>query len=87
MVLVAAFRRRVGLVDRADGFLGLEVWQSDRDLGELIMVSRRRDRDAFKRYMKSEAHRVSHARIDPGLDREIKLEALEHLQAYSVVAQ
>jgi heme oxygenase (mycobilin-producing) len=85
--LIAAFRNRARLVDDADGFIGLEVWQSDRDLGELIMVSRWRDRDAFKVYMKSESHRTSHARIDPGLDREIKLEALEHLHTYSVVAR
>jgi len=85
--LIAAFRRRARLVDHADGFIGLEVWQNDRDLGELIMVSRWRDRDAFKVYMRSEAHRVSHGRIDPGLDRAIKLEGLEHLHTYSVVAQ
>ncbi len=85
--LIAAFRRRAHLVDHADGFMGLEVWQSDRDLGELIMVSRWRDRDAFKVYMKGESHRISHAPIDPGLDREIKLEALEHLHTYSVVAR
>jgi heme-degrading monooxygenase HmoA len=41
------------------------VWQSDKDPGELVMVSRWRDRGAFKAYMKSERHRISHARIDP----------------------
>ncbi|MGE5636715.1 MAG: antibiotic biosynthesis monooxygenase family protein [Nocardioidaceae bacterium] len=84
--LVAAFRRRAHLVDDADGFVDLEVWQSDRDAGELIMVSRWRDREAFKRYMRSDAHRVSHGRIDPELDRRIKLERLEHLHTYEVVA-
>src|SRR5215212_6766251 len=74
--LVAAFRRRAHLVDSADGFVDLEVWHSDRDAGELVMVSRWRDRDAFKAYMKSDAHRTSHARIDPGLDAAIKLERL-----------
>ena len=29
--LVSAFRNRVGLVDAADGFVDLQVWQSDRD--------------------------------------------------------
>ena len=84
--LVAAFRRRAHLVDDADGFVDLQVWQSDRDRGELIMVSRWRDRDAFKTYMRSEEHRVSHDRIDPGLDEAIKLERLEHLHTYDVVA-
>jgi heme-degrading monooxygenase HmoA len=85
--LVAAFRRRAHLVDGADGFVDLQVWQSDRDPGELVMVSRWRDRDAFKAYMKSEAHRVSHDRIDPGLDEAIRLERLEHLHTYEVVAE
>jgi heme oxygenase (mycobilin-producing) len=85
--LVAAFRRRAGLVDSADGFVDLQVWQSDRDAGELVMVSRWRDREAFKAYMKSEAHRVSHDRIDPDLERAISLERLEHMHTYDVVAE
>ena len=85
--LVAAFRRRAHLVDAADGFVDLQVWQSDRDAGELVMVSRWRDRDAFKAYMKSDAHRVSHDRIPSDLDDAIKLERLEHLHTYDVVAE
>ena len=85
--LVTAFRSRVGLVDDADGFVDLQVWQSDRDEGELIMVSRWRDRDAFKAYMRSADHRVSHDRIDPELQDAIKLERLEHLHTYEVVAE
>src|SRR4051794_38441544 len=84
--LVGAFRRRVGLVDDADGFVDLQVWQSDRDAGELVMVSRWRDRDAFKAYMKSDDHRASHDRIDPELDAAIRLERLEHMHTYEVVA-
>ena len=85
--LVEAFRRRVHLVDQADGFVDLEVWQSDRDPGEIVMVSRWRDRSAFKEYMRSEAHRVSHERIDPDLDDAIGLERLEHMHTYEVVAE
>ncbi len=85
--LVAAFRGRARLVEEADGFVDLQVWQSDTDAGELVMVSRWRDRDAFKAYMKSERHRRSHERIDPDLDRAIKLERLEHLHTYEVVAE
>ena len=77
--LVAAFRRRARLVDSADGFVDLQVWQSDRDPGELVMVSRWDDRDCFKRYMKSRDHQVSHERIDPDLDAAIKLERLAHM--------
>jgi len=85
--LVSAFRRRARLVDDADGFVDLQVWQSDRDPGELVMVSRWRDRAAFTAYMRSEQHRISHDRIDPDLDAAIKLQALEHLHTYEVVAE
>jgi len=85
--LVTAFRGRARLVDDADGFVDLQVWQSDRDPGELVMVSRWRDRAAFTAYMRSEEHRVSHDRIDPDLDAAIKLQALEHLHTYDVVAE
>ena len=85
--LVAAFRDRLGLVDDFDGFLDLQVWQSDRDPGELVMVSRWRDRECFKTYMKSREHRVSHDRIAPDLDDAIRLERLEHLHTYEVVAE
>ena len=82
--LVGAFRRRAGLVEAVDGFVDLQVWQTDRDPGELTMVSRWRDRACFSTYMKSREHKISHERIDPDLDAAIKLERLEHLH---VVAQ
>jgi heme-degrading monooxygenase HmoA len=85
--LVRAFRARVGLVDHADGFVDLQVWQSDRDPGEVIMVSRWRDRAAFTAYMRSDAHKASHDRIPPELQDAIKLERLEHLHTYEVVAE
>ena len=85
--LVRAFRARARLVDHADGFVDLQVWQSDRDAGELIMVSRWRDRAAFTAYMRSDDHKTSHARIQPELDDAIKLERLEHLHTYDVVAE
>lgn len=85
--LVDAFRQRLGAVDQHDGFVDLQVWQSDRDQGELVMVSRWRDRAAFTAYMKSNDHARSHARIPPELDEVIKLEALEHLHTYEVVAE
>ena len=85
--LVAAFRRRAHLVDSAPGFVDLEVWRSDRDPEEVLMVSRWRDRAAFTTYMRSPEHRVSHERIDPGLQAAIRLERLEHLHTYDVVAQ
>ena len=50
------------------------------------MVSRWSDRAAFREYMKSDAHAISHARIPSDLQRDIELERLEHLHTYEVVA-
>lgn len=85
--LIAAFRARARLADSADGFIDLQVWQSDRDAGEILMVSRWSDRGAFKAYMKSAEHQISHDRIDPDLKRNIRLRRLEHLHTYEVVSE
>jgi len=85
--LVAAFRGRAGLVDGFEGFVDLQVWQSDRDPSELVMVSRWNTRAHFTAYMRSREHKVSHGRIDPGLDAAIALERLEHMHTYEVVAE
>lgn len=63
--LVAAFRGRLGLVDGFRGFEGLEVWRSDREPDEVIMVSRWRDRGCFRAYMRSRAHRAERSRLRP----------------------
>jgi heme-degrading monooxygenase HmoA len=85
--LVAAFRRRAGLVESHEGFIDLQVWRSDRDPSEVIMVSRCEDKDTFREYMKSSDHRKSHDRIDPLLRRAVTLERLENLHTYEVVVQ
>jgi heme oxygenase (mycobilin-producing) len=85
--LVRAFRNRLGAVDRFDGFTHLEVWRSDRDPGEVLMVSRWRDRASFTAYMRSAAHKQSHDRIPDDLDRAIRLERLDHLHTYDVVVK
>ncbi len=85
--LVRAFRARAHLVEAFEGFAGVEVWQSARDPGEILMVSRWRDRECFKTYMRSAEHRISHDRIDPDLDAAIRLERLEHWEEYEVVAE
>ena len=85
--LITAFRRRAHLVDDADGFIDLQVWRSDRDREEVLMVSRWRDRAAFTAYMRSAEHRASHDRIDPSLKDAIRRERLEHLQTYEVEAE
>jgi|SRR5690242_2767600 heme oxygenase (mycobilin-producing) len=85
--LVEAFRRRARLVDSRAGFVDLQVWRSDRDPAEVLMVSRWRDRQAFKDYMRSVEHRISHRRVDRTLKDAIALERLEQLQTYEVVAE
>jgi heme-degrading monooxygenase HmoA len=85
--LVAAFRDRVRLVDGFDGFVDLQVWRSDRDPGEILMVSRWDSREDFTRYMRSREHQVSHDRIPGDLQSAIRLERLEHLHTYEVVAE
>lgn len=85
--LLRAFRSRLHGVEHHDGFIDLQVWQSDRDAGEVVMVSRWRDRDCFKTYMKSDDHRRSHDRIPAALQGVIKLEQLEHMHTYEVVAE
>ena len=85
--LVEAFRSRLHAVDDHDGFVDLQVWRSDRDPGEVLMVSRWRDRACFTAYMRSADHRRSHERIPGELDEAIRLERLDHLHTYEVVAE
>lgn len=85
--LVSAFRCRAGLVESHDGFIDLQVWRSDIDTAEVLMVSRWRDRNAFKAYMQSADHKTSHRRIDSDLKSAITLERLEHMTTYEVVAE
>ena len=85
--LVAAFRQRAGLVESHEGFVDLQVWRSDRDPAEVLMISRWRDKDAFRDYMKSNDHRISHDRIDPLLRSAVRLERLDNMHTYEVVAQ
>lgn len=85
--LIEAFSCRSGLVESHDGFIDLQVWQSDRDPGEIVMVSRWRDRACFKAYMKSADHRASHDRMPASLRSAIKLESLHHMHTFDVVAE
>jgi heme-degrading monooxygenase HmoA len=64
--LIAAFRDRLGLVDRRPGFHRLEVWQDQSDAGLFRMVSWWVSRQAFVEYMRSEEHDRSHARVPSG---------------------
>jgi heme oxygenase (mycobilin-producing) len=84
--VIAAFGQRAHLVDDVPGFQRLEVWQG-REPGEIMMVSWWSDRPSFTAYMRSAEHRCSHDRIPEGLLDSIRLERLEHLTGYEVVAR
>ena len=69
---------------------GLELLREIKDSGsqsEVIMVSRWRDKNAFREYTKSGDHRISHDRIDPSLRHAVTLERLESIHTYEVVAE
>jgi CheY-like chemotaxis protein/heme-degrading monooxygenase HmoA len=85
--LVAALRDRLGLADEADGFVDLQVWQSDRKPGEILIVSRWRHSEAFNAYMTGLAHPASHERVDNHLEQGISLQLLEHLHTYEVLSE
>jgi heme-degrading monooxygenase HmoA len=61
--LEAAFRARLGEVEGHPGFQRLEVWRDDRTDGFYTMVTWWDDESSFRSYMRSTAHRESHARI------------------------
>ena len=70
-VLEAAFADRLREVEGHDGFRRLEVWRDSRKPGHYRMVSWWRDAEAYRTYMRSDAHRRSHARI-PGAPHDPK---------------
>ena len=76
--LEAAFRDRLGEVDGWPGFVRLEVWRDPRRSGRYLMVSWWGCREAFTGWMRSDAHRRSHARVpsDPG-PRPVSFERYE----------
>lgn len=67
--LELAFRKRLHLVEKAPGFQRLEVWRDVTRPGVFQMVSWWDNADSFRRYMRSEEHRISHARIPRAPDR------------------
>lgn len=62
----AAFAQRMGAVDAWPGFRGLEVWRDMADASSLVMISYWDSKECFTRYMQSDDHRCSHARIPGG---------------------
>jgi heme-degrading monooxygenase HmoA len=67
--LERAFAGRLHLVEKAPGFQRLETWRDVTRPGVFQLVSWWDDVDSFRRYMRSEEHRISHARIPTEPDR------------------
>lgn len=68
-ILERSFRERVRLVEKAPGFQRLETWRDVTRPGVFQMVSWWDDAESFRRYMRSEDHRISHARVPAAPDR------------------
>ena len=67
--LERAFADRLRLVEKAPGFQRLETWRDVTRPDVFQLVSWWDDADSFRRYMRSEEHRISHARIPTAPDR------------------
>lgn len=75
------FRERSGLVDGFPGFLYLQLLRPQGGEASHTFLTAWEDRDAFRRYMRSREHAVSHSR-EPGeiMGRtEVRHEAYEVL--------
>jgi heme oxygenase (mycobilin-producing) len=60
--LEAHFRDRAHLVDDFPGFLYLQLLRPQKGPATHTFLTAWENRDAFRAYMKSEAHRMSHSR-------------------------
>ena len=59
------FRERSHLVDDFPGFLYLQLLRPEAGDASHVFLTAWEDRDAFRRYMRSQEHAVSHSR-EPG---------------------
>jgi heme-degrading monooxygenase HmoA len=75
------FRERSRLVDRFPGFLYLQLLKSKTGSSSHTLLTAWTDVDAFRGYMKSEAHKISHSR-EPG---EIMSRTSVRHEAYEVL--
>lgn len=80
-VLEAAFADRLGEVEEAPGFVRLEVWRDATADDRYVMVTWWTAEEHFRDYLRSDAHRRSHARMPSGelrprgagLDRYVRM--------------
>ena len=75
------FRERSGLVDDFPGFLYLQLLRPQGGQASHAFLTAWEDRDAFRRYMRSQEHATSHGR-EPG---EIMARTEVRHEAYEVL--
>ncbi len=66
--LEAAFKARARLVDKHQGFLGLELLRDVTRAGRYVLITRWKSRDDFRVYLKSQDFKAAHARQHDGID-------------------
>jgi heme-degrading monooxygenase HmoA len=72
-----AFRNRRHLVDSFDGFLGLQLLRGESKKDNFVGIFRFKDKESFLRYMKSDAHAVSHNSTEKNISQAIISNTLE----------
>ena len=68
-----AFVNRPRLVERSEGFLGLEVFTDSRDASIFFLATRWTTESAFRQWHASDAHHASHRGIPKGLKLDAAL--------------
>lgn len=58
--IVERFRNRAGLVDKMDGFLGIELLVNEEDL-EIMVLTRWRDMDSLNSWLNSPEFKKAHS--------------------------
>jgi heme-degrading monooxygenase HmoA len=72
-----SFKNRRHLVDSFDGFLGLQFLRGESKKDYFVGIFRFKDKESFVRYMKSDAHAISHDGTETGISQSIISNTLE----------
>lgn len=80
--VASAFINRPRLVEHAEGFIGLEVFNDSSDASIFYLSTRWTTNSAFRQWHSSQAHHASHAgmpkglKLDPSFTQLVVLELL-----------
>ena len=76
-ILEDAFKSRRHLVDSFDGFIDLQFLRGENKKNHFVGIFRFKDKESFMRYMKSDAHLISHTNNGPHILQAIISNSLE----------